>query len=95
MPYVVVFYDVSDNKRRDILAKTLQSLGLVRVQRSVFMGRGGYTKAKEAIRAASRIVDARTDSVVALVVPEDYARRMLVYGGIMGDPKQKQAVKVV
>ena len=95
MPYVVVFYDVSENWRRDLLAKTLQSLGLVRVQRSVFMGRGGYGKAREAIRAASRIVDPRTDSVVALVVPEDYARRMLVYGGLMGEPRTAEKVKVV
>ncbi len=92
MAYLVVFYDVSDDRRRETLARLLESLGLVRVQRSVFMGRGGYSKAKEVVRAASRIIDGERDSVAAVVVPEEYARRMLVAGGLMGDPRAHRGV---
>ena len=78
------------------MAKLLEALGMTRVQRSVFIGRGGQTKAKEAIRAAQRIIDRSTDSVVAVVVPDDYARRMLVAGQIMGDPgRAARQVRVV
>ena len=64
------------------MARTLEALGLTRIQRSVYIGRGGQAKAKEAIRAAQRIIE-ETDSVVAVVVPEDYARRLLVAGTTM------------
>lgn len=95
MPFVVVFYDVSDDRRRARLARVLEALGLVRVQRSVFIGRGGFSKAKEAARAARRIVDVGRDSVAVVVVPEDYARRVLVVGRLMGDPGEAGRVLVV
>jgi len=54
----------------------------------VFIGRGGQTKAKEAIRAAQRVINKSTDSVIAVVVPDDYARRMLILGQAMGEPER-------
>ncbi len=91
MTYVVVFYDVSDDRRRAMLAEFLKSMGLTRIQRSVFMGRGGHAKAKDIARRASRLVDKRTDSLVVLVVPDDYARRLIVVGGLWDDPFARDA----
>ncbi|BEP17261.1 hypothetical protein PYJP_06130 [Pyrofollis japonicus] len=73
----------------------MESFGLVRVQRSVFIGRGGFTKAKEVVRAALRLVDRGKDSVAAVVVPEDYARRILVAGRLMNSPEKAEGVVVV
>lgn len=95
MTFIVVFYDVSDDRRRLLLAESLKSMGLTRIQRSVFMGRGGQAKAKDIARRAKRIVDSSTDSVVVLVVPEDYARRMMIVGGLWDNPLRGRGIIVV
>ncbi len=95
MPYLVVFYDISDDKRRQRVARLLQSLGLIRVQRSVFIGKGGFAKAKDVVRAALRLIDRSTDSVAAVVVPEDYGRRILVAGRLMGQPERSREVVLI
>jgi len=65
------------------------------VQRSVFIGRGGFTKAKEVVRAALRYIDKEKDSVAAVVVPEDYGRKILVAGQLMNEPAKAKSVIVV
>ena len=95
LPYVVVFYDISDDRRRQRVARVLESLGLVRGQRSVFIGRGGFAKAKDVVRAALRLIDKSSDSVAAVVVPEDYARRILVAGRLMNEPERSREVVLV
>ncbi len=95
LPYLVVFYDISDDRRRQRVARVLESLGLVRVQRSVFIGRGGFSKAKEVVRAATRLIDKRSDSVAAVVVPEDYGRRILVAGQLMNSPERTRELVLV
>ena len=86
MALVIVFYDISDDKTRERVARVLEALGLRQVQRSVFIGRGGFREAREAVRAASTMIDRGRDSVAALVVPEDYGRRLLVAGRLMAEP---------
>jgi len=94
MTYILVFYDVSDDRRRLVLAERLKALGLTRIQRSVFMGRGGHAKAKDVARIARMIVDPRTDSVVVVVVPADYARRIMVVGQLWDNPYRDNIVVV-
>jgi CRISPR-associated protein Cas2 len=65
------------------------------VQRSVFIGRGGYAKAKDVVRAALRLIDRGRDSVAAVVVPEDYAKRILVAGSLMDTPGRTGDVVLV
>jgi len=93
LTYILVFYDVSDDSRRLRLADTLKALGLTRIQRSVFMGRGGQARAKEVARAARMIVD-EGDSVVVVLVPEDYARRMIVVGPLWENPFKERIIVV-
>jgi len=77
--FIVAFYDISDNRKRDLLASRLLAMGLSRVQRSVFIGRGGVTLAKDVVRLGSRYVE-EGDSLIVLVVPVDSIRNMLVVG---------------
>ena len=90
MPRIVVFYDISNDKRRTKMAKILEALGLTRVQRSVFIGRGGVTKAREIIRAAMRIIDPETDSVAAVIVPETKGYPLLVTGSLLNTPSKRE-----
>ncbi|MEL9941027.1 MAG: CRISPR-associated endonuclease Cas2 [Ignisphaera sp.] len=79
MSYVVVAYDISSNNRRSIAAEKLIGLGFQRIQKSVYMSRGGYTLAKEAYRALLRVIDKSTDSIVVVVVPKEYVDKILMF----------------
>ncbi|MGC8608184.1 MAG: CRISPR-associated endonuclease Cas2, partial [Vulcanisaeta sp.] len=61
--YVIVSYDISDDKRRFEIMSRLKAMGYVRVQRSLYMARGGSTLAKDTARALMRLMG-REDSVV-------------------------------
>jgi len=93
--FIVVFYDISDDRVRQRVARFLQSLGFVRVQRSVFIGRGGFARAKDVVRGSLRLIDRGRDSVAAVVVPEDYGRRILVAGRLLNEPGRGEAPVVV
>ncbi|UNQ73770.1 CRISPR-associated endonuclease Cas2 [Infirmifilum sp. NZ] len=77
---VVVVYDISDDADRLRLSSRLLGLSLTRVQRSVFVGRGGYAFAKDVYRVAQRHVTQEGDSVIVLVVPDESLERALVAG---------------
>ncbi len=83
MTYVVVFYDISDNRNRQVVAdKLLSKGGLTRVQRSVFVGGrgGGHALAKDLSRYLSRFVSVN-DSLIIMVVGEESVRSMVIVGG--------------
>jgi CRISPR-associated protein Cas2 len=65
--FVIVSYDITDDRRRIEIMNRLKSMGFVRVQRSLYVARGGSALAKDAARAISRLMS-REDSVVILVV---------------------------
>ncbi|PLC68687.1 CRISPR-associated endonuclease Cas2 [Vulcanisaeta sp. EB80] len=65
--FVIVSYDITDDRRRIEIMNRLKSMGFVRVQRSLYVARGGRALAKDAARAISRLMG-REDSVVILVV---------------------------
>jgi CRISPR-associated protein Cas2 len=65
--FVIVSYDITDDRRRIEIMNRLKSMGFVRVQRSLYVARGGSALAKDAARAISRLMG-REDSVVILVV---------------------------
>ncbi|QOJ78818.1 CRISPR-associated endonuclease Cas2 [Infirmifilum lucidum] len=77
---LVVVYDISDNGDRQRLASRLLGLGLTRVQRSAFVGRGGYGHAKDVYRFIQRYVRGEGDSVIIFVVPDESFERALVAG---------------
>ena len=65
--YVVVSYDISDNKRRTEVMNRLKSMGYVRVQRSLYVARGGSALAKDTARSLMRMIG-KGDLVVILVI---------------------------
>ena len=63
MPRVIVVYDISDNRVREDFARFLQAHGLVRVQRSMFIGRVSSQTLKDIERKASKTINMRRDIV--------------------------------
>jgi len=60
---IIVAYDISDNIKREAFAGFLKRMGLERIQRSLFIGRGGSSLVKDIERMARRIIDADHDCV--------------------------------
>ncbi len=97
MTFVIVAYDISDDYKRDLAARTLLSMGFQRVQRSVYVARGGSGFARQVAAALRRVIDWETDRVDIIVVP-DYAwlgRLTLGEGLNIPGVKKQQGVTVV
>ena len=77
---VVVIYDVSDDLARQKLSRVLEAWGLYRIQRSAFVGRLQWARARDLSRLASRIVDPSSDVVHIMPIEEHQWRRALVVG---------------
>jgi len=77
---ILVVYDIGDNARREEFARRLQAVGLVRIQRSCFIGRGGLDRVKELVRLAERFVDPSRD-VVHVFPLDEYSFRYARYVG--------------
>lgn len=63
MPRIVVVYDIGSNKVRENFANFLQAHGLVRVQRSMFIGKVSSQTVKDIERRASKTIDLSKDIV--------------------------------
>lgn len=79
MPTYLVVYDVSDDRRRLMLAQALERFGLRRIQRSAFVGSLLESLARDLARLCESIVDPRTDVVhIVPVDRRDWARAVVV-----------------
>jgi CRISPR-associated protein Cas2 len=78
--YIIVAYDISDNGKRFEAAERLKGLGFMRIQKSLYIARGGSALAKDAYRALLRIIDRSTDSVFVAVIPGESFEKALTYG---------------
>ena len=86
---IVVAYDISRDDKRDRVAKLLLSMGLSRIQRSLYAGPGGTAKARDIARAVKSIIDEETDRVDILLVPDPAWRTRTTLGrGHQDDGKQ-------
>ena len=63
MPRVLVAYDIGNNKIRENFANFLQAHGLVRIQRSLFIGKVSSQTIKDIERKAAKIIDLSRDVV--------------------------------
>ncbi len=80
MPFVLVAYDISDDKRRATVCERLKAMGFSMVQKSLYVARGGSSLAKDVYRALQRLVDRSRDSVVVMVVPREVLQKSMVIG---------------
>jgi len=80
MPYVLVAYDISDDRRRTLVCDRLKAMGFTRAQKSVYIARGGSSRAKDVARALHRYVDRSEDSVLVLVLPHEVLDKAMIIG---------------
>ncbi|MET1101041.1 MAG: CRISPR-associated endonuclease Cas2 [Pyrodictiaceae archaeon] len=80
MPYVIVAYDISDDRKRATICDKLKSMGFSMAQRSVYIARGGSPLAKDAARALQRIIDGSRDSILIMTIPRDVLEKAIVLG---------------
>lgn len=63
MPFVLVVYDIGDNDARRKYSDYLKTKGLVRLQRSMFMGRVSTQTLKDIIRVSRKYIDEDRDII--------------------------------
>ena len=86
MVRVLVIYDVSSDEKRRRLSKTLEAMGLSRIQRSAFAGEMPAARMRDVERAASRIIDPRSDVVHIIPLGErDWQARRVLGTPLWGD----------
>lgn len=83
---VWVIYDISDDKKRNRVAKLCKAKGLERVQKSAFLGKLPSNRIDELALQCGEIIDAETDSVYLFpLCPEDFRRVKTL--GLAFDPR--------
>ncbi len=79
MTRVIVAYDISDDAKRLRVAEWLLAKGFSRIQRSVYVARGGIALARDVERFARKVLDPRTDVMHIIVVSDlEWDRRIVV-----------------
>ncbi len=76
---VWVIYDVSENKRRNRIAKKCKAYGLYRIQKSVFLGDIPMQRADEIAEFSADLIDPKTDAVFILpCCRADFDKRIVI-----------------
>ncbi len=75
--YVVVAYDVRDDRRRERLRRLLWRYGLSPISKSVYAGRLGWDKARRLAAAASELLGP-SDTLVVLPLQDSEFRRAIL-----------------
>ncbi|BAF34780.1 CRISPR-associated protein Cas2 [Aeropyrum pernix K1] len=88
MVYVLIAYDISNDSKRLKAAQKLLQMGFARVQKSVYIAKGGRSLAKEAYRALQRLADSGKDKIMVMVIPGDSVRDAYGLGGSLEDGKR-------
>lgn len=73
-------YDIAENKVRSKVAKTCKKYGLIRVQKSIFLGRLDNNRFDELAEYCLNLMDEDTDSVYLFPFCQDDFRRIQVLG---------------
>ena len=82
MVYILVSYDISDDRRRQRLARSLLRIGYSRLQRSLYMTvyKGYRGLARRAEEAARRSISSERDSVIIMTLPDWSVEKAIVLG---------------
>ena len=67
---IIIIYDITDNKRRNRMAKFLEGYG-IRVQKSAFEARLTKRRYIAMLRRAEKIIDDETDSLRTYLLPNN------------------------
>ncbi|MCP4111266.1 MAG: CRISPR-associated endonuclease Cas2 [Desulfobacteraceae bacterium] len=77
---VWVIYDISEDKIRSKVAKNCKKYGLIRVQKSVFLGRLESNRFDELGEKCRSLIDENVDSVYLFPFCQEDFRRVRVLG---------------
>jgi len=81
MPILVwLIYDIAENKPRNKIAKACKQAGLIRVQKSVFLGKLETNRFDELAETCRDLMNENTDSVYVFPFCQDDFRRIRVLG---------------
>ncbi len=79
MTRVIVAYDISDDATRQRVADWLLAKGFTRIQRSLYVARGGTALARDVERFVRRFIDPKKDVVHIIVVSDlEWDRRIVI-----------------
>ncbi len=81
VPYLVI-YDISSDRRRNKVVKLVSQIG-IRIQYSSFYCCVPKTTLLEVLTKLSQLIDKRTDSVLAVRLPDDWERYII---GMLRNP---------
>ena len=77
---VWAMYDITENKTRSKIAKQCKKYGLIRVQKSIFLGKLDTNRFDELAELCLDLMDEDTDSVYLFPFCQDDFRRIQVLG---------------
>ncbi|MEM0377702.1 MAG: CRISPR-associated endonuclease Cas2 [Thermofilaceae archaeon] len=75
--YVIVAFDISDERVRGRLRRFLRSLGLSMVNRSVYAGVGGQNIVEKIREKVGEIIEGRDNVFIILVQEQEYMRAVV------------------
>jgi len=78
--YVIVSYDIKDDNKRIKVMKKLLALGFSRLQKSVYVRRGGKGDAKDALRATMRYLGDEDKLFIIVVSNKEFEEAFRVEG---------------
>ncbi|NPA84497.1 MAG: CRISPR-associated endonuclease Cas2 [Crenarchaeota archaeon] len=78
--YVIVSYDISDDSKRIKVMKRLLAMGFTRLQKSVYVRKGGKGDAKDALRATMRFLGEDDKIFIIVVSNKEFEEAFLIEG---------------
>ncbi|GBC60646.1 CRISPR-associated endonuclease Cas2 [Desulfonema ishimotonii] len=75
-----VIYDIAENKPRTKVAKECKKAGLIRVQKSVFLGKLEWNRFDELGEKCRSLINEETDSLYLFPFSQEDFRRVQVLG---------------
>jgi len=73
-------YDITDNRKRDVVVKICKGYGLYRVQKSVFLGNLNRNELDSVALECEEVIDKDTDSVYVFPLCDDCFRKIKLIG---------------
>ncbi len=94
---IIVAYDIGDNVVREAFAGYLKRIGLKRIQRSLFIGRGSTYLVKDIERMARRMINMDNDCVHIFILYSIEQTKVRVIGTPWDEARSHsiQAVEII
>jgi CRISPR-associated protein Cas2 len=90
--HTLVIYDISDDDLRSRIAQLCMDYGLVRIQKSAFLGRIDSQRRKSLIRAFERRLESESDNIQIFVICDADLRLRKIIGDIGAGKESRETV---